>query len=34
MLKLNESQPKYAYKRYGYKNSVLVFLANANHFGS
>ena len=33
-LNLNESQPMYAYKRYGYENNVPVFLTNANHFGS
>ena len=28
---MDESQPKYAYKRYGYENNVPAFLANANY---
>ena len=32
-LNLNESQPIYAYKHYGYENDVPAFLANRNHFG-
>ena len=33
-LHLSESQPIYTYKRYAYKNVILAFLANTNHFGS
>ena len=33
-LNLNETQPIYAYKHYGYLKNVPAFLANINQFGS